>query len=354
MTRWRGLRGIALALAVGAVGGAAFYFLRLPLAWMLGAMCFTTAAALAGAPLAMPRPLRSAMIAVLGTLLGSSFTPEVLDRLEHWAAAAGAVLAYVALATALVTIYFRRVGGFDRVTAFFAATPGGLGEMALIGELNGGDPRKIPLSHATRVLILVFVLPFYLRDVAGLPIGPTGGSIGGRPDATVLELLILAAAAAAGFTTARLLRIPSAQLIGPLAFSASVYLLEIVKGGPPWQLVAGAQIVVGAAVGARFVGLNLRELGRTVLLAAGSSVIMLGLAVAYAEAVSPLLGLDHHVLLLALAPGGLAEMALIALSLDFDAAFVSTMHICRVMSIVLLAPVLFRWLGWKAEPAARD
>lgn len=343
----RRLQGIALTVAVGAIGGTIFYLLHLPLAWMLGAMCATTLAALAGAPLRMPRPVRSAMVAVLGTLLGSSFTPQVLGQLVHWAAAAVAILGYVVLATTLVTHFFHRLGGFDRVTAFFSATPGGLGEMALVGEASGGDPRRIALSHATRILILVFVLPFYLRDVAGLPIGASAGPIGGRPVASLLELSILALAAGVGFYVARLVRIPSAQLLGPLAFSAAIYLLDIVQGGPPWQLVAGAQVVVGAAVGARFVGLDFRALGKAVLLAVGASAIMLLLAVGYAEAMAPLLGIDHHVLLLALAPGGLAEMALIALSLHYDAAFVSTLHLCRVMSIVLLAPLLFRWLGWR-------
>ena len=31
-------RGLIVALAIGAVGGAVFYFLSLPLAWMLGSM----------------------------------------------------------------------------------------------------------------------------------------------------------------------------------------------------------------------------------------------------------------------------------------------------------------------------
>jgi membrane AbrB-like protein len=348
----RRLQGIALTVAVGAAGGSVFFLLHLPLAWMLGAMCATTFAALAGAPLRMPRPVRATMIAVLGTLLGSSFTPHVLDKLVHWAAAATAILGYVVLATTLVTLYFHRLGGFDRVTAFFSATPGGLGEMSLVGEASGGDPRQIALSHATRILILVFVLPFYLRDVVGLPIGTSVGPIGNRPVASLVELSILALAAGAGFYLARLARIPSAPLLGPLTFSAAIYLLGVVQGGPPWQLVAGAQVVVGAAVGARFVGLDFRVLGRTVLLSVGASAVMLLVAVGYAEAMAPLLGLDHHVLLLALAPGGLAEMALIALSLHYDAAFVSTMHLCRVMSIVLLAPLLFSWLGWKAAGPA--
>ena len=73
-------RGLALALVIGAAGGWLFAEIRMPLAWMMGAMCLTTVAALAGAPLAMPPALRSLMIAVVGTMLGSAFTPNEYSK----------------------------------------------------------------------------------------------------------------------------------------------------------------------------------------------------------------------------------------------------------------------------------
>ncbi|HSK41850.1 MAG TPA: AbrB family transcriptional regulator, partial [Arenibaculum sp.] len=53
-------------------------------------------------------------------------------------------------------------------------------------------------------------------------------------------------------------------------------------------------------------------------------------------------GLGLSGLILAYAPGGLAEMSLIALSLDLDTAFVSTHHMVRIILIVVLAPAAFR------------
>ena len=80
----RGL-ALALALAVGSCGGWLFAEIRMPLPWMIGAMCATTVAALAGAPLAVPAGLRASMIAVVGTMLGSAFTPEVMAGVALWA-----------------------------------------------------------------------------------------------------------------------------------------------------------------------------------------------------------------------------------------------------------------------------
>src|SRR3546814_8997553 len=47
---------------------------------------------------------------------------------------------------------------------------------------------------------------------------------------------------------------------------------------------------------------------------------------------------------LAFAPGGVAEMSLIALALSIDAALVATHHIVRIFLIVVLTPLLFRVL----------
>src|SRR3546814_2398210 len=57
-----------------------------------------------------------------------------------------------------------------------------------------------------------------------------------------------------------------------------------------------------------------------------------------------LTGLPTIGIFLAFAPGGVAEMSLIALALSIDAALVATHHIVRIFLIVVLTPLLFRVL----------
>ncbi|MDP7193084.1 MAG: AbrB family transcriptional regulator, partial [Arenicellales bacterium] len=52
--------------------------------------------------------------------------------------------------------------------------------------------------------------------------------------------------------------------------------------------------------------------------------------------------IKEETLLLALAPGGLAEMSLIAISMDADTALIAIMHILRITLIVVAGPPLFR------------
>jgi len=141
------LRTIA-ALALGAVGGWVFYQLRLPLPWMLGSLSFTMAAALLGAKLHGPAALRNGLIALLGIMIGSGFTASLLLQAGEWLISLAAIIVYIGVTATIVFAYLRRFGGYDRVTSYFMAMPGGLNEMTAIGHTMGGDDRAIALSHA--------------------------------------------------------------------------------------------------------------------------------------------------------------------------------------------------------------
>ena len=334
---------MALALALGAAGGALFWRLDLPLPWMLGAMCATTAAAVANVPLRMSVRLRTVMVAVLGVMLGSAFTPDLLDRAGEWVISLSALLPYLLIATLLSHLYFRRVGRYDPPTAYYAGVPGGLAQMIVMGTEQGGDTRAISLAHATRILLVVSTIPFWFRLTGEA--GPPTASLAGRPhllDVGLDDLALLAAAAVAGSWIALRLRLPAATLIGPMVVSAAIHLGGLTASTPPLEAVALAQVVLGTAIGCRFAGTRAITLLHAMVLAVGALVLLLTVAVAFALLVGWLTGLDFDALLLAYAPGGLAEMSLIALAQDIDPAFVSAHHTLRIALVVLLAPLLFR------------
>ena len=83
------------------------------------------------------------------------------------------------------------------------------------------------------------------------------------------------------------------------------------------------------------------ELRRIVLLAALVAVLMVLVTAGAAYGLSAATDQSGPVLFLAFAPGGLAEMSLIALTMGSAAAFVSTHHIARIILIVIAAPLLF-------------
>ncbi len=343
---------IALAIAFGLAGGALFAWARLPLPWMLGSMVVVTLAALAGVPVGLPSGLRGAMVTVIGVLLGSAFTPELMRRAATWAVTLGALVLYIAIGIACALWYLRRYSRYDAITAFFSAAPGGLNEMVVVGRAMGGDDRVISLTHAARVFLVVMILPFWFRFFEGYVPPPVVQQAHGLMSVPPLDLLILAACGLVGALVARRLRLPAAMMMGPMILSATVHLAGITDQPPPWELVAVGQIAMGTAVGCRFAGVRAASLLDTLRAAAGTTVILVGITVVFAMVLHRITGISMQGIVLAFTPGGLAEMSLVALALGIDTAFVSTHHVARIAIIVVMAPLFYRLIGrrWWDNP----
>jgi len=335
---------VALTLALGAFGGWVAVALHLPLPWMIGAMTAVTVAAAAHLPVVLSVRLRNVMVAVLGIMLGSGFSPQMLARMVDWWPSLSALALYAAVAGGAGWLYFRTVWSYDPVTSYFAAMPGGLTVMILVGTEMGGDPRVISLSQASRLLLVVFALPFAFELLADYQ--PAARPPAGLPllEIAASDLLVLGVCAVVGGLVAQALKLPAAALVGPMVLSAVVHLLGWTAAKPPLELVAAAQVVVGSALGARFAGVTLRQISRSMLAASGATVLLLAATLAFALGLAGIAGLPVYPLVLAFSPGGLAEMSLIALAIGADPAFVATHHIVRICLVVMLAPAAFRLL----------
>ena len=68
-------------------------------------------------------------------------------------------------------------------------------------------------------------------------------------------------------------------------------------------------------------------------------------AAIFAVIVSALTGLELIALLLAYAPGGVAEMSLIAFAIDADSGFVAVHHIVRIVFVMISVPLLAAWVA---------
>ncbi len=335
-----------LAIALGTIGGYLFYIFGLPLPWMLGAMSLVTIAAILRAPVSSWPRFRNSMVAVLGVLLGSQFNTELFSRLSDWYIGLAGVAISSACMVFLCTIYYKRIGHYDNASAYFSSIPGGLSEMMVLGESMGGDPRRISLSHGIRILTAVFLIAFYFRIFEGYePSGLVGAKLN---QLYWQDGIILIGCGLVGWQGGVLLRIPAAQLVGPLTLSGTAHVSGLVSSMPPAELVAAAQIALGAAIGARFVGVGFSDIWRIIIISIGAALIMVFVAVIFAIVLSLISDTPTTELFLALAPGGLAEMSIIALSFGTAAAFVSTHHIVRIIILVIIAPTIFQFIRKKS------
>lgn len=335
-----GVRTTLLTLALGLAGGVLFAALSLPLPWLLGALVFNMIGSFSGLRLGLSTYVRNPALTVLGVTIGSALTPDLIDRAQDWWLTLAAVALFVVTASPLAIGYCRKVMGFDAVTATYASIPGGLSEMIFTGSALGGDPRRIALAHASRLALILLVLPPVMSRVAGIDIA--GARPGFSPWATLttLDAMLLLACAVLGAFTARSVRLPNPFLLGPLILSGAVHLFSLTTAKPPNWLLDMIQLVVGAYVGAQFANTRATDLVRILTLSSILTVLLLGWAGLFAWVSSQAVGLEFAAVLLAFVPGGIAEMSLIAVLLHIDPIFVAAHHIFRVLLIFSFSPLL--------------
>lgn len=335
-----GVRATLLTLGLGLAGGALFASLQLPLPWLLGALVFNLIGSFAGLKLGLHTGVRNPALTVLGVTIGSTLTPDLVGRAQDWWLTLAAMALFVATASPLAILYCRKVMGFDVVSATYAGIPGGLTEMIVTGSASGGDPRRIALAHASRLAVILLVLPSAMTIVAG--VGITGARPGISPWTTMppLDAILLLGCAALGALAARLVRLPNPFLLGPLVLSVAAHLFALTTAKPPNWLLDIVQLVVGAYVGAQFANTRAADLARILGLSSILTVLLLGWAALFAWTSSRLMGFEFAAVLLAFIPGGIAEMSLIAVLLHIDPIFVAAHHIFRVLLILSSSPLL--------------
>jgi membrane AbrB-like protein len=135
-----------------------------------------------------------------------------------------------------------------------------------------------------------------------------------------------------------------------MILSAAAHMTGLSEAKPPAMLVAIAQVVLGCAIGARFAGTSARLVRDAMLMSVGATAILMAMTVLFSLSLGRVPGLSADNVLLAFSPGGLAEMALVAIALHSDAAFVATHHIVRILIVITCAPLVFKLARPKPPP----
>lgn len=344
------LRALAVTLVIGALAGAAAHWARLPLGYLLGSLLAVgTVAALGLRPLGyrvtLPARLRFSFVPVIGVAIGGAFTPEVAGQILTWGPSLVALAVFVPMAHALGYAIFRR-GGLSPRDALFGAVPGGLIESVQLGEEAGADVRLLAVLQFLRLILTIVTVPMIFWALTGHAVGSASGAqLAGA--AVVLgpqDIAVLLAAGGAGVLIGRALRLPGWIITGPLVASALAHGAGWVEGVPPAWLIAVTQTIIGAGLGARFEGVARAMLIRAGKLAILNGIAALLLAFGFAGLVHLLGGQPVEAAFLAFAPGGLAEMSLIALSLQMSVIYVTAHHVVRIMLAVSIAKLASRLL----------
>lgn len=333
--------GSVLSLAIGAVGSVIFVYLHLPLPWFLGALTACLIASVLNAPMSRPAPLSIPMRCVLGVAVGSAFTPLLFGQIGGMMVSLAMLVPFMVLIIGIGIPFFERIAGFNRATAFYCAVPGGLTDMVSMAEDSGASGRTVTLVQATRILIIVFTLPFWLQWQSGVHISPTAASPVRVLEMSLIDAAILTSLGLFGWLGARAIGMAGAPIVGPMILSGLIHALGFTSARMPLEILVIAQITVGTLLGSQFRGLTWREFSSTVVWGVAFTILLLGLTAVVVIGVAHLTGFNTMSVMLAYAPGGQTEINLLTYILGLDVAYVALHHLARLAIVILGAQIVF-------------
>ena len=335
-------RNVAETLGFAAAGGLTLGLLGMPAGFLSGSILAVAGASLAGRPMLIPTPLMRILLVLIGISLGAVVTPETLHGMATYPLSIAAlIVGHGRASVSAGAAYLRAVHGWDTVTAYLAAAPGGLSQvMALAVELDA-DVRAIAIVQTVRVVIIAVGLPAALA-LLGL-VGHATRSLGGSFNPAQLdELAILVVASTVAAIIAYRIRFPGGLLFGAMLTSAALHGSGLIHVVMPWWATNTVMIAFGAVTGSRFANTPLRMLLHFVGAAFGSFAVAVTITAIFAAGLVGMLSLPMAEVMIAYAPGAVDAMMLLALALNLDPVYVGAHHLTRIFFVSLTMPLVAR------------
>ena len=299
----------------------------------------------------VPRSLRRASLAIIGCYLGAGAGPEILriaGRDVFIVFAFSLIVGALTVAAAFFVV--RRMLNTDSCTAFLSSVPGGLSMIFALSSDYRGDDRVIGIVQVVRILAVASIIPLWARFAAGE--GTEIAANVSAPDVmTTSAWAALFVALAAGFVFGAIMKTSQVFLLAP-ALAAGAFYAGGLSGSPPPEILYAAQVAVGASVGARINVLQMRAAGFACIWGVVLALFYIASAAGAAALAAEWTEYSFIVMLLAFAPGGIAEICLIAALLNLHPGFVLMAQTMRLVLIVAIAPLAAKRLCGKCRSSS--
>jgi len=273
-------------------------------------------------------------IMLIGLVLGSQVTPEVLNHAEKWPASILLLLLTMILILFTLGRINQQLLGMKRVSAYLAGAPGNLATAVAIAHQLDGSISQVAIYHSLRLAFLTVITPliFYVPETP-----PTTLQAFGSSDFVIWILLL----AVAWLMTQVLkkLRVTTPGLLAGTIVTASINLSEIELINPPSFFISIAMIIFGWQVAIDVLKQGLLILSKTIAPAVCLNILGVILAAIGAYITHVTIDLPLSDTLLGFMPGGFQVMPVVALETGADGLYVTTHHLIRVLAMGMLIPL---------------
>jgi hypothetical protein len=210
----------------------------------------------------------------------------------------------------------------------------------ILAENEKTDLSQVATSHLIRLIIIITVFPFIVSsfyDAQGIGISQEI-----IKDQDLKHLLILIISSIIFIYLFEKLKIPAALLSGTLVASGSLQISEIATYQISPDVIDYCLLILGASVGCRFADKSFSEISRNALHSFIATFLLVVLGIIAALSASLIIDKNFFTLLLSYCPGGIYEVAVIAIFFELDPEFVSFHHIIRLLMILFIVPIMLK------------
>ena len=315
-------------------------FFNIPLAWMIGPMIAVSVAALNGFKIFMPRLALSSILIVLGLHIGNYIDQNLLNQMVNWIWTTIIMFGYIIVSILIVSKYLQKFSGYKQKTSIFSAAPGALGPLLILAEYEKSDLSQVATAHLIRLIIIITLFPFIIVSLSDSDILEIQKFDYMAQNHWDLVILIIASIIFIFFFDKA--KVPAALLSGTLVASGILQIFDIASYKLPDASINFCLLILGASVGCRFANKTVKEVANNSFhgLVATILLVLLGLVAAFIATFF----VDNNFLTLVLSfcPGGIYEVAVIAIAFDLEPDFVAFHHIIRLLFILFIVPVAIR------------
>ncbi len=335
----------ALVLAISVPSAIVAEFFNIPLAWFLGPMLITSLASLKGFKTKMPKLILSSTLILLGLYIGNYIDKSLFSQIHQWLWTSLIMLFYIVLSVFIVSKYLQKFSRYDRKTSIFSAAPGALGPLMILAEDEKSDLSQVATSHLIRLIIIITVFPFIVNsfyDVDNVKVIDEE-----VVNQNIYHLIILIISSIILIIFFDKLKIPAALLAGTLFASGFLQISELATYKLNSNVIDYCLLILGSSVGCRFADKTFGEIANNALHSFVATFLLVILGLIAAIFAGLFIDKNFFTLLLSYCPGGIYEVAVIAIFFDLDPEFVSFHHIIRLLMILFVVPLILRFIEKK-------
>ncbi|VEG52195.1 putative ammonia monooxygenase [Mycolicibacterium aurum] len=307
-------------------------------------------------PERVPRKMGLAAQGVLGVYIGTMVQHDALSQLGgDWP-----IVAAVAVGTLLLSVLAGALLGLRRdvtpLTGSLALVAGGASGLVAIARELGGDDRVVAVVQYLRVALVTASMPIVVTVIYHADRSHDVAAVTETTSAPwYLSVAMMVGLVVVGSIGGRLIRLPGAGLLGPLALTVALEVSGYSFGlSVPMVLVQAGYLLIGWQAGLAFTRDSLRSVGR-LLPAAVALIVFIGVATAGLGIVlARVAGLTPLEGYLATSPGGVYAVLATAVETGSNVTFVIAAQVVRILLMLFAAPLMARGVVWASRKLSKD